>query len=113
MNEELGIETIRDTLEAVIEFGQKVEEAAADGKVTWTEGISLAVGAIPDAYNIARDGRQLKAEYLDLTDVERDEIVEYIVNELDLDNEDVEVKIEKGFALLVAMDEFISVMRKE
>lgn len=101
----LGIDAIKKAAKAVIRFGDKLEDALADGKITFVEGISLAISAAPDAFSLAQDAQQLKAEFNDLDSNERQELADYVTEELDLEADNVEEIAEKGFNLLVAIDE--------
>ena len=106
-DEILGIETLKQTALTAIKFGQKLEDALADGKLSWGEGLSLAIGVAPDVFKLVPKASLIIAEYKDLSDEERKELAEFIVTELDLESDKVEVLVEKGFALLVALDELI------
>ncbi|MCK5134887.1 MAG: hypothetical protein KAR19_03805 [Bacteroidales bacterium] len=112
-NKKLGIETLKELAKAVVELGEDIEEKREDGKITVGEGLSIAFGTMPDAYSIARKGRLLKAEYQDLDDNEREELVQYVVDELDLEHDDAEVKIEAGVKLMASFDEFLATFRKK
>ena len=107
----LGIEKIKNAAKAVIRFGNKLEDVLADGKVTFIEGITLAIGTAPDAFEVAQDAKEIKAEFKDLDDVERKVLVDYVVEELDLESEKVEDIAEAGFEFLLALDNFRRAIR--
>ena len=106
-----GIEKIKNAAKAVIEFGGKLEEALEDGKIRFTEAVSIAIGTAPDAFEVAQDAAEIKQEFNDLNEEEKEQIVEYVVLELDLDADNIELIIEKGFELLVAIDNLRVVIR--
>lgn len=109
----IGIENIKKAAKAVIKFGVKLQEALEDGKFTMLEGISIAIGSAPDAFELATNAQELKAEIQDLTKDEVVELVDYVVDELNLDNENVLEIIEAGVELLVALDNLRLAIKKD
>lgn len=108
MAETYGVESIKNVCKALIDLGQGVEEKLADdGKIRMGEALSLAVDTFPDVYRIAKNGAQLKNEWLDFSEEEKVEVAQYVAAELDLDADDLEAKIEKGFEMLMAVDTFL------
>lgn len=104
MSETIGIEKIKEAAIAVIKFGKKLEDALEDGKLSFFEGLSLAIGSAPEAFALAQSAPQLKAEFQDLSDDERVQLVDYVVEELDLNADGVEAVAEAGFELLLSLD---------
>lgn len=111
-DEVLGIETLKQTALTAIKFGQKLEDALADGKLSWGEGLGLAFGVAPDVFKLVPKASLIVTEYKDLSDEERVELVAYIKDELDLTDDAVEEFVEEGFALLSQLDRFITTARK-
>ena len=103
----LGIEKLKEAALAVVNFGEKVENALADGKLSFIEGITIAIGSAPDAFGLIQDGKEIKAEFQDLDDSEREELCDYVASELDLNADGVEEVAEKGFDLLVAFEALV------
>ena len=56
---------------ALIEFGQKIEDILADGKIKVGEIVSV-VGPAVEIWKLAKDGRQTYKEALDLDDFENE-----------------------------------------
>lgn len=96
-----GIEKIKNAALAVIRFANAIEEKLEDGKINFVEGVQLAIGVAPDAFEVAQDAPELKKEFEDLTDGEMDELVDFVVGELDLDSAVVEDVAEAAFSFLV------------
>jgi len=99
-----GIEKIKNALEAVIKFGVRLEDDLEDGKITFAEAISTAVAIAPDAFEVAKDAKEIYAEFEDLDDAERTDLVDFFIIELDLDADKVEEIAEAGFEFLLALD---------
>lgn len=98
---------IKEVTKVLVELGEGIQEKLADGKIKFLEYVSLVVDVFPDAFHIIKNGAQLKEEWLDFTDEERAEVVDYLVDELNLENDTLEAKIEKGFEMLMAVDSFV------
>lgn len=113
MSEKLGIENLKGAAIALINTGEKIDVALEDGKVSGMEAINISITSIPALYNVAKNGKQIKAEFNDLDDDERAELKADVAAELDLRNDYVEAKIEKGFNLGVALEEFLSVKKED
>ena len=109
MSEKLGIENIKVALVAAIVFGQKIEKNLADdGKISLTEALGIGATSFTDVVKVIKAGSKIKDEFIDLDDDERAEIIELVKNELDLENDKIELIIEKAVAFLVQLDELIS-----
>jgi hypothetical protein len=108
MSEKLGIQNLKEAAIALINTGEKVDVALEDGKVSGMEAINMTISAVPALYNVAKNGKQIVAEFKDLDDDERTDLIETVASELDLRSDYVEKKIEKGFAVAVAIEEFLS-----
>lgn len=108
MAELFGIETLKKTATAVVKLGLKVEDALEDGKITFFEALSIGIGTAPEAFALAQKGTQLKQEYTDLSDAEREELVTHVVEEFELESDKLEAVIEAGFELLVSLEKLFA-----
>lgn len=109
-----GTETIKMVLEAGFTVVSKVENAKADdGKVDWMEGAGIAAGSISDIYGIVKNGSQIKKEYNDLDDEEREDIIIWFAEKFDLSNDQAEEKVEAIFKWIVVTDETITIVLKK
>ena len=114
MGEQVGIEAIKSVVKILIDGGEGIQEKFADdGKVKVLEAIFLVIGLFPEVYSIVRKGAQLKEEWRDFSDAEKLEVTEYVALELDLEKDDIEEKVERGFELLLAVDSFLRSFKKE
>lgn len=104
MTEKLGIEKLKLAILAVITLGEKIENSREDGKTTLIESIAIGTSTLPDVIKIIKNGEQIKAEFLDLDEAEKTEIVEFIKSELDLINDKLEEIIEKAVEIIAYFD---------
>ena len=82
----------------------------ADGKVSFIELAQFFESAT--LVKPAIDGiKQVPAELADLTDDEKDFLVQNFAARFDLDNDRAEVLVEKGLALGLSLAQFISEIR--
>jgi len=107
----LGIEKIKEVTKDAIAFADKLEDKLADGRLSWTEGISLAVSTAPDVFEAAINAAEIKAEFQDLTADEKQELADYIADELDLENDKVEAVAEAAIDLLLALDNLVQTVK--
>ncbi len=99
--EEYGIEKLKEICLTLTEFGMKLEEAFSEDspkgkKLSLGEAISLGVFIAPKAIGHAGDAEVIRNEFKDLDTEEMDELVEYVSEKLDLENDKVEALIEAG-----------------
>ena len=109
----VGIEHLKTVFKGLINFGETLELKAADGKLTWMEVFTSTISIVPEVFDAIKNGKEIYAELLDLDDVERDELVDYIEAELDLTSDRTEEQIEAGAELVAALDKFRSTFKKE
>lgn len=110
---EFGIDKLKEALTFLAQFGKKIEDALADGKFTLIEGVTLGVSAVPQVFSLVTGATQLKQEYLDLDDTEREQLAAHLATQLDLSTgEKVEEIAEAGFEFLLALDAFIKTVRE-
>ena len=104
MSEEssVGVENIIVVMEAAIAVGMDIADALEDGKFGWADTIGLAKN-IPDVVSAAKAAKELPDELRDLDDEERDEIVAYFADKFDLDNDELEEKLERVFSVAVGL----------
>mgnify|MGYP006308506453 CR=1 FL=1 len=89
--EKIGIEKLKTFIVLLIMFGERVEDALEDdGKVKLFEALQIGLGLAPQVFEIATAAPQIKAEIADLSEAEKNEIVAFAVDRLDLDNASVE-----------------------
>lgn len=105
----IGIENLKIAVVAVINLGEKIEKNLADdGKISLAEALSVGAGSFGDVIRLIKSGNAIKQEFIDLDDQERIELVDLVKEELDLNNDKVEIIIEKAVELLVNLEDLIS-----
>ena len=104
-----GIENLKIALGFAIGLGEKIEKALADdGKITWNELFSF-IPVLTGVPAVIKAAPQLLDEFKDLSEAEKAELHDWLVTELDLDNDKLEEYIEKGFELLLALSALINI----
>jgi len=100
---EQGIEKIKNALSVVIETAEKVDQALADdGKISLFEGVGIAIKAVK-FIGVVKDAEELQTEFMDMDDDEKQELINYVADELELTNEETEEKIEAIFSALITL----------
>lgn len=102
----LGIENLKKAGKFGVSLGMQFEEATADEKFTWTDlfGFFDELIQIP---GIVNNRAAIVAEFKDLDETERNELLEYLKDEFNLDNDTLEAKIEKGLDIAFALLSYI------
>ena len=103
----LGIENLKNTALFLINLGEGLENKLEDGKLSIFEALQLAGKSSKEAIEVFRSGKEIAAEFKDLDDKERGELIELVKSELDLEKDNIEKTIEKGIILLDALADFI------
>jgi hypothetical protein len=97
-----GIEKLKAALGAVIKLAKVTDTALDDKKITVIEGLKIGVASF-QVWLAVKDFDTLKAEYADLDETEKDELVTYFVTEFDLNEDDIEEIIEEIFTALMQL----------
>ena len=99
----LGIENIKEALLPCINLGEAISKAFEDdGKITTWEGIMMLPKLIP-LVKEASDVKEIIAEFKDLDEDELEELKLFVQVELDIADDVLEEKIEKGWNILVSL----------
>ena len=110
---EHGIEHLKVIFRGLINFGETLDEKAADGKLSWMEILTSTISLVPEIFDAIKNGSEIYAELQDLDEVEMGELVAYIEAELDLRNDRTEEQIEAGAEFLAAFENFRKTFKKE
>lgn len=114
--EKLGIDVTTKVIIFGIKLGEGIEKRLADdGKISLIEGVTL-LPVLKDAPGIVRSRKTLVAELKDLSSIELKQIQDLVAEELDLKADKIEVVVEKGINVIVAVRELIDAiqdLRKE
>lgn len=108
MPEKLGIEEVKSAVALGLSLGE-LTEALGDGVGLGDIGVLLrAAKRVAPAIAAFRSGLILP-ELKDLSDVEKEQLKQFIVGQFDLENDQLEVSIEKGLAIAVDLCELLKV----
>ncbi len=107
----LGIEEIKKAVKEVIDIGMAVVKAADDGKINFAEGFGIA-WELKDLYKIYNNFPQIKAEFEDLGSEDRAELLAFVAEEFELENDKSEQIIEKSFAMLLSIIELVKLIQE-
>jgi hypothetical protein len=108
---EVGIETLKEVAKATAELAMDIDKKS-EGGISLMEGLSIGVNAFDDVLRLSRKGKEIKAEWEDRTDEEREELVEYFINEFDLESDRAEKITEKCLKVIAAFDELLAEIRQ-
>lgn len=105
----VGIDNIKVAVVAAINFGEKIEKNLSDdGKISLIEALGIGATSFPDVMKIITSGPEIKAEFLDLDEDEKQELIDLVKEELDLDNDKVENIIETAIEFLEKLADLIN-----
>jgi hypothetical protein len=96
---ETGIEKTKSALTAIIALGVGISEALKDEKVTAGEWVGLSLKGLKLVAAL-RDYGNIVTELKDLTETEQAELIEYVAEEFDIENDAAEAMIEQAFEVL-------------
>lgn len=107
----IGISQLKTVAKFGIDLGEQASSALADNKISAQEafGFLPVLMGIP---GIIQQKDQIVAEFKDLDNVERLELNQYIHQEFDIANDELENKIEKGLNAVVAVLDLVSAFQK-
>jgi nucleoid DNA-binding protein len=100
--ENLGIEKLKLAISGILKLAKVVETSFEDGKVSIVEGAKIAISGF-QFWNSVKDIKTLKAEWLDLDEAEKAELIAYFATEFDLKNESLELLIEQIFDAMIQL----------
>lgn len=96
----LGIDNIKKALSSVLKLAITAIEVMEDKKISFTEWprVGLALTQIP---GLVKSGSDAIAELKDLTAEETAELSAYFKEEFDIDNDQLEARVEESIDLLL------------
>ena len=105
--EKRGIEETKDILDFVFSFVEAVGKAKKDGEMSWTDA-RFFIDPITKLFEAVDDIEDVLPEIEDLDEAEYDELVEYVREKWDYDEENldwiVDTAIEAGKSILVMVN---------
>ncbi len=102
-----GIKESKELLYFVVEFGNALGRSLEDGKISVLElgNFIGSLGAVAPAFEGTAD---LPTEIADLSEAEKQELIELVEDRFDIPQDGVEALIEKGLRTGVAIAEFVN-----
>lgn len=97
-----GIEETKDALKFIIGFGEAIDKSLEDGKIGYADLFNFAP-VMMDAGAAFSGIDQVPGELKDLSKEERDELVKFVEEEFDIDNDNLEILIEKSFKAILSL----------
>lgn len=109
MNEQnlYGTDSIKSVLKFFIKSAMSYQEANEDGNVTKMEWLMMAPGMVTNLISAIIDAKDSVTEWKDLIDSERTELVTWMKEEYEVDDEKAERVVEKIFAAIMSIDSVI------
>jgi hypothetical protein len=101
-----GIEQSKDMLKFVISLGNTLGKTLEDGKIGLTE-IPQFLSPMLLAPSAISGAAEIPAEFSDLTDEEKAELVEFVKSEFDLPQDKIEAAVEDGLKLVADIHRFV------
>lgn len=106
----LGIEELKKVLAALVAVGMKVEQVTEDGFQVLSDSLALLPNVM-DLVLVIKDGKDAWMQFNDLDDAERDEVLTFIKDKFDLDDDEVEDVVETGLDLIFSAGEFVGKLK--
>ena len=105
--EELGIDKVQFAVDTIADVVLEVIAAVKDDDgLTLTEGISIALAAVPDFTQVWKTKADLLSELKDLSLTELIALISSLVAKLELGNQELEDAIKKGLLFVIAGADF-------
>ena len=107
MVEKRGIEETRDIIDFVFSFVEAVGKAKADGEMSWSDARHF-IDPVKKLFEAVEDIEEVLPEIVDLDESEYDELVAYVREKWDYDEENldwvVDTAIEAGRGILTLVN---------
>lgn len=105
--ENLGIDKVQDAVDVLAEVVLETIAAVKDEDgLTLTEGISIALSAVPQFADVWANKDELFAQLKDISLDELITLINSVIEKLELENEELEAVIKKGLLLVIAGADF-------
>lgn len=102
---------LKEALLAMILFGHMLEDVLEDGKIKIRE-IFESIDETKDLIEALKNTSVAVKQYIALNDEGKADLIKYVRDEIDLENDKVESLIEKLFAWLVASEQVIKSIKE-
>ena len=103
---------LKDALKKIIIVGEKVSDSLEDdGRISWAEGIGIGISAI-GLFSVFKNGKETLEAFKNVTPEEKANIIVWFEEEFDIENDFIEVIIEKAFAAILSFGELLELLEK-
>lgn len=107
MGGQYGVENIIKAVEFGFGVGDAIKKALADdGKIKGFEYFQIATSLWPGV-GVIRNLEAIKQEFLEMDEDDKQEVIDHFAEDFDIPNDAVEAKIEKGFAMAIAIVDYV------
>lgn len=107
------METIKKAIRKLVGFGQNLESALKDNRVTLMEGIGLTGNLGGAVYFIIQNLEDFTTEIENMTDKQHQKLVDFVEAECNLDDEHAEEIVMDAFNLLFSLLEFVKTLKNK
>ena len=111
MENEYGIDNLKKAIDTTAEFGEELEDALDDGKISTWEAIGF-IDNLKDIAEIVSSWDEIGKEVMDLNKEENAQLIAYAVDTYDLKSDKAERLVESSIKLLLLVAEVIDIFKK-
>jgi acyl-CoA reductase-like NAD-dependent aldehyde dehydrogenase len=96
----LGISNLQKVVIAVVKIANKTDETLQDGFQPFQDLFSIVSASAGDVFTALKSAKEAYNEYLDLDPMERQQVLDAVREEFDLEDDTLEGIVEDGFELI-------------
>jgi len=105
-NEKLNIVELKEALKTIVDISVTIDKDLEDNKLSLMEKIDIAIKSIK-LISVIKNIKVIWAQYKDLDDEEKAELITYFKEKFDLRNDLTEEIIERIFEAIINLQEII------
>jgi hypothetical protein len=106
------MDTLKKALSKLVSFGENLEGALKDHKVTFVEGMTLSANLGMAVFFIIQNIDAIHVELDQLSEADETELINFIKNELDLTNDRAEAIIQGTIDMIASVIMYIETIKK-
>lgn len=100
--EKLGIKETKDLVRFGLSLGKGIQEAMEDGKIDLLDAMKF-LPVLKDLKPAIEGAKEIPAELKDMDDEERAELLDFFQKEFDLEDDELELKVEAGLQVALSL----------
>lgn len=100
---------LKNALATLIATTMSIDKALNDNRITPLEWAQIAIKSI-GFWRVVKDFEEIKQQIASLTPADKTELLQFVQSEFDLRNDDLELTIEKIFAVLLEFSSVINMI---